>query len=137
MPDSSNLTAELPRPAWMSKKDREYLQRLMVRKGLLDIRLASTQLRDTQEITKELHALEWAIERLSTPVSESAQRMPPEANELAADIADARRFRAMLKDPVGARHLLHLLQQAKGDEAAFRSMIDRIDASREAANARR
>lgn len=49
---------------------------------------------------------------------------------------DARRFRVLLKDPVGARHLLHLLQQGKGDEAAFRSMIDRIDQSREASGVR-
>lgn len=47
----------------------------------------------------------------------------------ASDVDDARRFRVLLKDPVGARHLLHLLQQGKGDEAAFRSMIDRIDQS--------
>lgn len=59
--------SDLPRPSWMTKKHREYLQRLMVRKGVLDIRLASTQLRDDQEITKERNALEWAIERLSQP----------------------------------------------------------------------
>lgn len=57
--------SELPRPPWMSKKHREYLQRLMVRKGVLDIRLASTQLRDRQEVEKERNALQWAIEKLS------------------------------------------------------------------------
>ena len=57
--------SDLPRPAWMSRKDREYLQRLMMRKGLLDIRLRGSQLRDTQEMKKERNALEWAIEKLS------------------------------------------------------------------------
>lgn len=58
----------------------------------------------------------------------------PESNEPAAMAADARRFRLMLRDPEGARHLLHLLQQGKGDEAAFRKMLDRIVASREASH---
>lgn len=53
---------------------------------------------------------------------ESATREPTDP--------DARRFRAMLKDPLGARHLLNLLHQGKGDEANFRSMIDRIASSR-------
>lgn len=58
---------DLPRPPWMSRKEREYLQRLMVRRGVLVIRLANTSLRDKQEIQKEADALEWAIERLSQP----------------------------------------------------------------------
>ena len=58
---------DLPRPAWMSKKHRDYLQRLMVRKGILDIRMASTQLGDKQEIEKERNALQWAIDHLSQP----------------------------------------------------------------------
>lgn len=56
-----------------------------------------------------------------------------QSESASSDADDARRFRALLIDPEGARHLLHLLQQRKGDEAAFRSMIDRIEASREAA----
>lgn len=60
---------DLPRPKWMSKKHREYLQRLMVRKGVLDIRLGTTQIGDTQEIEKERNALQWAIEILSKPQS--------------------------------------------------------------------
>lgn len=60
-----NIHADHPRPEWMSRKHREYLQRLMVRRGTLIIRRASTQMRDKQEIEKELHALEWAIAKLS------------------------------------------------------------------------
>ena len=56
---------ELPRPAWMSKKHREYLQRLMVRRGILIIRLGTTSVRDKQEIQKEANPLEWAIAKLS------------------------------------------------------------------------
>ena len=59
--------ASLPRPKWMSKKHREYLHRLQVRKGILDIRLATTQMLHKQEIEMERNALEWAIELLSRP----------------------------------------------------------------------
>lgn len=49
----------------MTKKDMEYLSRLAARANLLRARLADTQLADTQEITKELHALDWGIARLA------------------------------------------------------------------------
>ncbi|MDP2621996.1 MAG: hypothetical protein Q8P46_17785 [Hyphomicrobiales bacterium] len=58
-------TTDLPRPKWMSKKHREYLHRLMVRKGVLDIRICTTTLCDTQELVKERNALEWAIAKLA------------------------------------------------------------------------
>ena len=58
-------SAELPRPSWMSKKHREYLHRLMVRRGILIIRLGTSAQKDKQEIKKEADALEWAIELLS------------------------------------------------------------------------
>ena len=64
------MSDDLPRPKWMSKKHREYLHRLMVRRGILIIRLGTTVLRDKQEIQKEANALEWAIEKLS-------ERLPP------------------------------------------------------------
>lgn len=64
-----NGTEDLPRPKWMSKRHREYLQRLMVRKGLLDIRIGTTKLRDPQELLKERNALEWAIAKLSKETS--------------------------------------------------------------------
>ncbi len=69
MTDSRTLdTANyLPRPPWMSKKHREYLQRLMVRRGILVIRLCTTAQRDKHEIQKEADALEWAIAKLSKP----------------------------------------------------------------------
>lgn len=57
---------DLPRPPWMSKRHREYLQRLMVRRGILVIRLATTSQLDKQEIQKEADALEWAIGILSS-----------------------------------------------------------------------
>ena len=57
--------SDLPRPQWMSKKHREYLHRLMVRRGILVIRLGTTSMRDKQEIQKEADALEWAISKLS------------------------------------------------------------------------
>ena len=48
----------------MSKSD-EYLRRLNARAEILRARLQTTQLADPQEITKELHALEWAIKTLT------------------------------------------------------------------------
>lgn len=63
----STATSELPRPPWMSKRHREYLHRLMVRRGVLIIRLGTTSQKDKQEIQKEADALEWAIGRLSEP----------------------------------------------------------------------
>lgn len=48
----------------LSKQEREYVGRLRQRAEILHERLASTQLRDPQEIVKELHALEWVLGRL-------------------------------------------------------------------------
>lgn len=50
--------------------------------------------------------------------------------------ADAVRFRQLMADPETGRHLLLLLSQGRGDEHSFRKMMDRIAASKEAANAR-
>lgn len=43
---------------------------------------------------------------------------------------DSRRYRYLVSDPEGARHLLLLLQQGKGDAAAFHKMVDRLIASK-------
>lgn len=45
------------------------------------------------------------------------------------DTEDAIRYRWILDHPDGARHLLHLLEQGKGDKKSFSKMIDRIIAS--------
>lgn len=66
------------------------------------------------------------------------------ANDLAQELArtqaecdalrkDAERFEWVLTDPEGARHLLHLMQQGKGDKDSFRGMIDRILRAKNAA----
>lgn len=49
---------------------------------------------------------------------------------------DAQRFRYLVSDPETGRHLLLLLSQGKGDAAALRRMIDRIQASKAAAIAK-
>jgi len=43
----------------------------------------------------------------------------------------------MIENPDGARHLLTLLEQGKGDVVSFCQMIDRIDNSARAALAAR
>lgn len=60
------MTIPLPPRQTFSKKDREYLQRLEDRAVVLRNRLRGSQLRDTQEVKKELHALEWAVAKLKS-----------------------------------------------------------------------
>lgn len=55
------------------------------------------------------------------------------AGKLQAAEADVQRYATLKRDPIGARHLLHLLAQGKGDASAFDSMIDRIKVSYDAA----
>jgi hypothetical protein len=43
---------------------------------------------------------------------------------------DAERYQQLLDDPETGRHLLLLLSQGRGDQAAFRRMQDRIAASK-------
>ena len=51
--------------------------------------------------------------------------------------ADAARFRWMVGEPEGARHLLSLLQREGSSKAgSFRSMIDRISTSQRNAASR-
>jgi hypothetical protein len=53
--------------------------------------------------------------------------------EYQAMAAAAQRWHDACRDPVGTRHLLHLLSEGKGDIAALNSMMDRIRVSRDAA----
>ena len=55
------------------------------------------------------------------------------ADALEAASLNERRFQYVLDDPAGARHLIGLLRDGKGDKAAFCSMIDRICQSKNAA----
>ena len=60
----------------LTNKELDYSMRLHGRIVILRERLKDSQLRDNQEITKELHALEWAVKELSAlqaPVSHVAQ----------------------------------------------------------------
>jgi len=50
---------------------------------------------------------------------------------------DARRFDFILRNPSGARHLLALLEEGKGDQVSFCTMLDRIDLSERRALASR
>jgi hypothetical protein len=52
-------------PHSYSKKEREYLGRIEARVEILRARLATTNLPDPQEITKELHSLEWVLQQCS------------------------------------------------------------------------
>lgn len=59
------------------------------------------------------------------------------AAALAEARRDAERYEWILREPEAARHLLHLLQQGKGDKEAFSTMVDRIVMSKAAAPDRR
>ena len=61
----------------LTRKQREYVKRLEDRIGILKRRKRGSMLRDTQEITKELHALEWAVSALAqTDISLHRQEKP-------------------------------------------------------------
>jgi phosphoglycolate phosphatase-like HAD superfamily hydrolase len=61
-------------PHSYSKKEREYLGRIEARVEILRARLATTNLPDPQEITKELHSLEWVLQQCSRgPESEAVK----------------------------------------------------------------
>ena len=49
----------------LTRKQREYIDRLKHRIGILAARKRGSQLRDNQELDKELHALEWAVSVLA------------------------------------------------------------------------
>jgi hypothetical protein len=51
------------------------------------------------------------------------------------DTIQAARYRWIVTNPESARHLLHLLQQGKGDADGFAKLVDRIEASERAARA--
>jgi hypothetical protein len=57
-----------------SKKEREYLGRIEARVEILRARLATTNLPDPQEITKELHSLEWVLQQCSRGPSSDVER---------------------------------------------------------------
>jgi hypothetical protein len=50
-------------------------------------------------------------------------------------VRDARRYRWIIDEPEGARHLLNLLREKKGDKVSFGNMIDRIEASKKLGDA--
>ena len=73
--DISALLAELkalPTGREFTKRDERYFNRLVARADLLRVRLSDSSLRDTQEIEQELHALDWAIARLSNELLPAA-----------------------------------------------------------------
>lgn len=75
----------------LSAKELDYSMRLHGRILILRERLKNTQLPDPQEITKELHALEWAVEKITTlaalfaPSATACSGLPP-MNEDLGDI---------------------------------------------------
>lgn len=59
-------------PQKLTAKELDYSMRLHGRILILRERLKSTQLPDPQEITKELHALEWAVQKITITSALSA-----------------------------------------------------------------
>lgn len=74
--------------------------------------------------------LSFAHALLSLPTVETACDAESPTPVLDSIEQDAQRFRFLTADPETWRHLLSLLNQGKGDVAALRRMIDRIQVSK-------
>lgn len=121
-------------PHSYTAKEREYLKRLMYRKGVLDIRRASTQLGDPQEITKELHALEWAIEKLQSlcgPSHDLAERCKEVLAWKAVGVLKGEALRKLAATKQPEDYALRLAEAQTADEA-MQFVIDSCGATPQA-----